>query len=213
MEKISIINEVTVMQTAAQLMKKKRVFKAEIDRIMSGDQSDAIWKESTEKLQSIMDRYGKLPPGVQSHTDRIFLAAAIYLTVKKNCGVETAYRIIEDGAINGCAVIQPKLAKIMKLPGMPSLFVKLWDPMTKKKFGPACGFRNKFYPKKKGEYKMDILECPYNRYFTELGCPELTKVFCDNDERMYGNLAGIKFERQGTIGKGADHCDFYVRNV
>ena len=66
---------------------------------------------------------------------------------------------------------------------------------------------------KKGEYKMDILECPYNRYFTELGCPELTKVFCDNDERMYGNLAGIKFERQGTIGKGADHCDFYVRNV
>ena len=47
------------MQTAAQLMKKKRVFKAEIDRIMSGDQSDAIWKESTEKLQSIMDRYGK----------------------------------------------------------------------------------------------------------------------------------------------------------
>ncbi len=201
------------MQTAEQLMKKKGVFKTEMDRIMSRDQSSIIWNESTKRLQAIMDHYGKLPSGIQSHTNSIFPAAAIYLTVKEKYGSETAYRIIEDGAINGCAVIQPKLAKIMKLPGMPSLFVKIWDPMTKKKFGSSCGFRNKFYPKKKGEYKMDILECPYNRYLTELGCPELTKIYCDNDERIYGNIPGILFERQGTIGKGADHCDFYVRKV
>ena len=47
---------------------------------------DQYQKARLQKLQSIMDRYGKLPPGVQSHTDRIFPAVAIYLTVKKNCG-------------------------------------------------------------------------------------------------------------------------------
>ena len=50
-------------------------------------------------------------------------------------------------------------------------------------------------------------------YFTELGCPELTKVFCKNDERTYGNLPGLKFERTGTLGKGAQRCDFLIRKV
>nr|MCR5403309.1 L-2-amino-thiazoline-4-carboxylic acid hydrolase [Butyrivibrio sp.] len=181
------------MKNADQLMKKKGFLKAEMDKVMSKDQSDAMWRASTERLQSILAQYNDLPAGVQSHTDSIFPAAAVYMTVKEKYGDKIAYKIIEDGAANLCASIQPKLAKIMKIPGMASLFVKMWDPMTKKKFGPSCGFQNVFYPKKKGEYKMDVTACPYFRYLTELGCPELTKIYCDNDERVYGNLPGLKF--------------------
>ncbi len=201
------------MKTAKELMKKKTFIKAEMDKVMSGEESDKMWKKSGLRLQLILNKYGELPAGVQSHTDSIFPAAAVYLTVKEKYGNDIAYRIIEDGAVNSCAKIQPKLAKIMKLPGMAGLFVKMWDPMTKKKFGSSCGFKNRFYPKKKGEYKMDIIACPYFNYLSELGCPELTKIYCDNDERVYGNLPGLKFERAGTIGKGADHCDFFVRKV
>ncbi len=46
---------------------------------------------------------------------------------------------------------------------------------------------------KKGEYRMDVTACPYNKYLTVLGCPELTKIFCANDERCYGNLPGLEF--------------------
>ncbi len=99
----------------------------------------------------------------------------------------------------------------MKLPGMQSLFVKLWDSMTRKLFEPGNGFQNVFYPKKKDEYRMNVTACPYCRTFTELGCPELTKVFFENDERIYGNLPGLIFERPGTLGKGADRCDFGLR--
>lgn len=60
---------------------------------------------------------------------------------------------------------------------------------------------------------MDVLACPYFRYFTELGCPELTKIFCDNDERCYGNIPRLCFERSTTIGKGGDRCDFYIKRV
>ena len=60
---------------------------------------------------------------------------------------------------------------------------------------------------------MDVTACPYFHYFTELGCPELTKIFCENDELIYGNLPGIKFTRIGTLGKGAKRCDFYIRKV
>ncbi len=42
-----------------------------------------------------------------------------------------------------------------------------------------------------------------------LGCKELTATFCLSDDRVYGDMCGITFERQGTIGRGSDKCDFY----
>jgi hypothetical protein len=55
---------------------------------------------------------------------------------------------------------------------------------------------------------MDIIECPYNKYLTEQGCPELNILFCENDVHAYGHLPGLKFTRTGTIGAGSDRCDF-----
>jgi len=199
--------------TAEKILQKKTVYKNEMDKIMPVEQSDVLWKKAAGKLDSIMEQYDSLPKGVKMHTDKIFPAAAVYLTVKDAVGGEKAYHIIENAAVLGCADIEKKLQKLMKVPGMRSLFVAVWDPMTKKLFGSNSGFQNRFYPKKKGEYRMDIVACPYNRYFTELGCPELTKIFCENDDRTYGNLPGLKFVRTGTLGKGADRCDFYIRKI
>lgn len=202
------------MNTAEKIMKKKAVIKAEMDKALPKAQSDALWRKATAKLDGFLTRYSALPKGVHMHTDsRILPSAAIYLTVKEAVGAERAYRIIEDAAVHGCAEIGRKLQKLMKLPGMPSLFLKAWDPMTKKLFGAGNGFQNVFYPKKKGEYRMDITACPYCRTFTELGCPELTKIFCENDERIYGRLPGLRFERTGTLGKGAERCDFCLRKI
>jgi len=203
-----------VRKTAAQIMRKKAAVKAELDKRLPKEQADALWHQATEKLASIMERYADLPRGMRPHTDmRIFPSAAIYLTVKERLGEKEAFSVIEDAAIALTAGLEKKLAGLMRLPGMRGLFIRIWDPMTRKIFGPDNGFKNRFYPKTKGEYRMDILACPYCRYFTELGCPELTRIFCENDERMYGNLPGLVFERKGTLGKGADHCDFRIRRV
>ena len=200
------------MNTAEKIMKKKAVIKTELDRALPEAQSDLLWREATVKLDGLLARYSARPKGVHIHTDsRILLSAAIYLTVKEAVGPEKAYRIIEDAAVLGCARIEKKLQKLMKLPGMQSLFIKAWDPLTKKIFASGNGFQNVFYPKKKDEYRMDVTSCPYCRTFTELGCPELTRIFCENDERIYGRLPGLKFERTGTLGKGAERCDFCIR--
>ena len=198
------------MKTAEQIMKKKAIIKAELDK--RAPHSDELWKRSTEKLEAILNRYSSLPKGVRMHTDsRIFPSAAIYLTAKDEIGEVAAFRVIENAAVRNCAGIAAKLKKLMKLPGMRGLFLRMWDPMTRKLFGPGNGFQNVFYPKKKGEYRMDVTGCPYCGYFTELGCPELTRIFCENDERIYGDLPGLKFERTGTLGKGAGRCDFCMR--
>jgi hypothetical protein len=200
-----------MMKTAEQIMAKRTVFKTELDKKSS--HSNELWKKATGKLDEIMKHYGALPDGVQPHINKIFPSAAIYLTVKEELGEKEAFAVVEGGAIKNCEGIAKKLEKLMKLPGFPALFVKLWNPLTKKIFGPNNGFKNTFYPKKKGEYRMDVNSCPYCRYFTELGCPELTRFYCENDERVYGNLPHLKFERAGTLGKGADRCDFYLKKV
>ena len=202
------------MNTAEKIMKKKAAIKAEMDKTLPKAQSDALWWEATAKLDGFLARYSSLPKGVHVHTDsRILPSAAIYLSLKDVIGREKAYRVIEDAAVRTCAGIEKKLQNMMKLPGMQSLFVRVWDPLTKKVFGAGNGFQNTFYPKKKGEYRMDVTACPYCRTFTELGCPELTRIFCENDERIYGHLPGLIFERTGTLGKGAERCDFCIRKL
>lgn len=204
----------STVKTAGQIMQKKAGIKAELDRQLPADQSDRIWRLAAKKLDQILQQYADIPEGEHMHTDRlIFPAAAIYLTAKAHMPAEQAYAVIENAAVAQTAAIGKKLAKLMKLPFMPDLFVKAWDPMTKKMFGKSCGFENRFYPKKKGEYRMDILACPYHKYFTLLGCPELTKIFCDNDERTYGDLPGLRFVRKNTLGNGGSCCDFYIRRI
>lgn len=201
-------------KTAEQIMKKKAVIRSEIERKMPKAQVDALWRQATEKLAAILARYPDLPEGLRPHTDaRIFPSAAIYLTARERLGQQAAYAVIEDAAVKLTGRYAKKLAGLMRVPGMPSLFIRIWDPLTRRAFGPNNGFKNGFYPKEKGAFRMDVLVCPYFRYFTELGCPELTKVFCENDDRMYSNLPGIVFERTGTLGKGAQRCDFCIRKA
>ncbi len=202
------------MKTAEKIMGKKTVIKDEMDKILPKDRSDALWQQATVRLDGYLAQYSDLPRGVHLHTDnKILPMAAVYLTVKDAVDQATAYRIVEDTAIRKCADIEKTLQRLMKLPGMRSLFVRIWDPLTKKVFGSNSGFKNTFFPKRKGEYRMDVTACPYFRYLAELGCPELTRIFCENDERIYGNLPGIRFERTGTLGKGASRCDFRIRKV
>ena len=202
------------MKPAQRIMRKKRFIKTHMDGMLPKEQSDAIWQSATKRLEEYLVRYETLPKGVHGHTDTfIFPAAAVYLTAKETLGEDAAFSIIEESAIHVSGGAGRKLARLMRVPGMPSLFVRIWDPLTKSKFGKDNGFENVFYPKRKGEFRMDITACPYCRYFGELGCPELTRIFCGNDDRVYGNLPGIVFERTGTLGTGADRCDFCIRRA
>ena len=175
-------------------------------------EADRIWSRAKEILKEIEDKYPDLPKGQRMHTEFIFPSAAIQLAVKENGGdPELGYRAISEYSWEKSRKMGAQLRKMAKIPGFNSFFVKMWDPISRKSFGPDAGFRNVFYPKKRGEYRMDIVQCPYNRYFTELGTPELTKIFCINDECTYGNIPGLEFIRNTTLGTGGDRCDFYIR--
>ena len=138
------------MTSSQKIMKKKGRFKAEIDRRLPKAQSDALWQKATDRLASLLVQYTSLSDGVRFHTEnKIFPAAAIYLTLKESIGQDDAYRVIEDATFKTADAAAKKLSALLRLPGMRSLFVKAWDPLTRKMFGENSGFQNVFYPKKR----------------------------------------------------------------
>ncbi len=200
------------MNKADKILRKKTFIRKEMDKALDQKLSDEIWQEAHRKLETFLERYEDLPEGVHMHTDNyIFPSSAIYLSLKERIDEKEAYRIIEDSAAALTSRAAVILNAILKLPGLKLLFVKMWKPLCERMYGKNNGFENVYYPCGKDEFRMDIVSCPFCRYFRELGCPELTKVFCENDDRVYGKLSGIEFKRTTTLGKGADRCDFYFR--
>jgi hypothetical protein len=171
-----------------------------------------IWNRAGKILKETEERYRDLPKGQRFHAGYIFPAAAIQLASKEILKDPLpGYRAISEVSWEKSRKMGASLGKMAKIPGFLPFFVKIWDPVSRKAFGEAAGFRNVFYPRKKGEYRMDIVQCPYRRYFEELGTPELTKIFCINDEYTYGHIPGLEFIRHTTLGTGGEKCDFCIR--
>ncbi len=200
------------MNKAKRILRKKAFIKKEMDRQLGSELSDEIWKQTHQKLEGFLREYKDLSKGVHMHTDNyIFPASAIYLSAKEKTDEETAYGIVENSAVALTGKAARLLDGILKLPGMTALFVKIWKPLCERMYGKNNGFENVYHPCEKDEFRMDIISCPFCRYFRELGCFELTKIFCENDDRVYGNLSGIEFRRTSTLGKGVERCDFYFK--
>ena len=200
--------DVEVRKKTIKVMKSKKVFREEISKRMSAANKEKVWKAAHKRLYKMYIEHRDLPKGVSMHTDLfIFPAAAIYLSMKE-IDPDVAYDVMKKVMAERSDNMGKMLAKCCKLPGFKTFFLRMWDPMSHKMFGEASGFKNVFYPTEKGCFRMDITQCPYNKYLTEQGCPELNILFCENDVHSYGSLPGLKFSRTKTIGAGDELCDF-----
>ena len=199
-----------VKKKTLKTMKSKSFLKQKIKERISDSDFEEVWKDAHKRLAKMYGEHIDLPKGVKTHTDGfIFPAAAIYLALKER-HPDIAYDIMKTSMAEQAQEAGMKKAKMMKIPGFASFFLGMWDPISHKMFGESSGFKNVFYPKKKGFFKMDITECPYHKYLVEQGCPELNVLFCDNDIYNFGNLPGLKFTRTQTIGSGGKLCDFQM---
>lgn len=198
------------MNGAKKTMETKQVFKDVLAGRFTADVAERIWADATERLNAMYAGHPDLPKGVRAHTDSfIFPAAAIYLAVKQ-VSPESAFGIMQDTMRKIACQKGESLAKMTRHRLFARFFLAMWNPVSHKMFGESAGFRNVFYPKKKGEFRMDITQCPYKTYLTEQGCPELTRLFCDNDVYAYGNLPNLSFTRTKTLGSGGNLCDFHL---
>ena len=194
-------------------MKGKKAFMVEITKRLSSSECEKIWRDAHKRLYKMYAEHQDLPKGVAMHTDSfIFPAAAIYLAMKA-MDPNMAYDVMKKTMAEKSTKTGQSIAKWCRIPGFRKFFLGMWDSLSHKMFGETAGFKNVVYPGEKGSVRMDMIQCPYNKYLTEQGCPELNILFCENDVHSYGNLPGLKFSRTKTIGAGDDLCDFKMELV
>lgn len=198
----------------------KAVFKTDgsykplFDHILELDGAETAGKICTEANAAyerlVNGDHTDLNNTAKMHWKQCCERAAIYTTVRKyypESVLEWLNEALEKFGLNAAV----SLNRIMRFPGMKSLFLPIMRSMAKSMFGPRGGFRNQFGLTTKQEVHFDILECTYCKYMKELGCPELGLGFCKSDEYSYGNLEDFTFERTQTLASGGEKCDFCMR--
>lgn len=117
--------------------------------------------------------------------------------------------LLEEAVKIGVEPDRKRLHAVTKLPFVWPFFFKVFPKMIDTMFNGEAGFKAAEREADSRHYRVDVLQCPYAKYCALLDCPELTATFCLGDDRVYGDMCGITFRRQGTIGRGSDRCDFY----
>lgn len=183
---------------------------SELRKKIGGQQTDVLVNDAVNLCNELCDKYKGLSKKEKIHTERmIFPRAAIYLQMIKYISREEAISLIEESVKIGVEPDRKRLNAVTKVPFIRPLFFKIFHTMIGTMFNGDAGFKFKEIEADSRHYRVDVLQCPYMKYCELLGCKELTGTFCLSDERVYGNMCGITFERQGTIGRGSDKCDFY----
>jgi hypothetical protein len=74
------------------------------------------------------------------------------------------------------------------------------------------GFRFEEVDEPGAVFGFDVRECALVKYLKAQGSPEIVPMICRLDDLMAAQLRGLSLRRQGTIGMGAERCDFrYVQ--
>ena len=182
----------------------------ELRKKLGKEQTDVLVNDAVKLCNELCDQYKDLPAKEKIHTEQmIFPRAAIYLQMIKYISHEEAIGMIEESVRIGVEPDRNRLHIATKLPFIRPLFFKIFHKMIGTMFNGDAGFKFKEIESDSRHYRVDVLQCPYMKYCELLGCKELTGTFCLSDDRVYGNMCGITFERHGTIGRGSDKCDFY----
>lgn len=183
---------------------------AEVEKKLGKEQTDALVNGAVTLCNELCDKYKGLSKKEKIHTERmIFPRAAIYLQMVKYIPREEAVALIEEAVRIGVEPDRKRLHAVTKIPFIRPLFFRIFHKMIGTAFNGEAGFKFEEIEYDDKHYRVDVLQCPYAKYCQLLGCKELTSTFCFSDDRVYGDMCGITFERQGTIGRGSDKCDFY----
>ena len=182
----------------------------ELRKKIGGPQTEVLLNDAVNLCNEFCDKYKDLPKKEKIHTERmIFPRAAIYLQMIQYISREEAISLIEESVRIGVEPDRKRLHNATKLPFIRPLFFKIFPKMIDTMFNGEAGFKAEEIESDNKHYRVDVLQCPYMKYCELLGCQELTGTFCLSDDRVYGNMCGITFQREGTIGRGSDKCDFY----
>lgn len=182
-------------------------------RQIFGEPDGTIIFQQTEKvyqelLHSADDRGSA---AIREHLQlKLFPPMAYYKALRANgfCQ-EEALSYVRRETQRAAAIKKEQMGKLARLPFAYTLYRMGAKKHMKKNF-PDEGWQTEWVRCDGQEIHFNLRRCIYQDVTSQFGCPELCGVYCENDDIAFsGLMPKIRFERTGTLGDGADCCDFH----
>ena len=144
---------------------------------------------------------------------RIALAPALYRELGERIGSDRAFNVVESILVPiGCAEQWDHLHAIDVAGRSPMARLRAFNERMDRKGSPRFN-RREVLRQDDETCHFIITRCVFSDFFTAVGTPELTGLFCEVDRRFFPEaFPGLRFHRggswQNTIACGRDHCEF-----
>lgn len=144
----------------------------------------------------------------------LFPTMAYYKALRKsNYNEHDALTYVRNETVKAAEIKKSDQAKVVNMPCayfMYRLFIK---SVMKKNF-PESGWETEWIRCDRKEIHFNLKRCIYKDLCDQEGCSELCSVYCENDDIAFsGLMPKIRFQRAGTLAKGAECCDFhFIKN-
>lgn len=184
----------------------------DIQDIFGPEEGAALFQAVEERYQALLhqgDDYGV--PAMRDHLQRKLFPTMAYYQALRAQGMEQEQALAYVRQETRKAAERNR-GEMERLAGMPFAYTmyRLGVKGHMKKNFPPEGWQTEWVRCDGKEIHFNLHRCVYWELTQQQGCPELCCVYCENDEIAFsGLLPKIRFERAGTLGGGADCCDFH----
>lgn len=191
------------MDKEEKLLKKGRL------RFAYDELGDDVKTSVREEYHLLLMENQKLDRYMRQHMYYSILPAAAFYRVlpQKGYTKRDAFQMIRKSVLETAKPAKRFLEKCGKLPFFFPVFRRICKLSMS---GSYCGDEWKFIWKKQmpDRIEWECHSCIYFNRFNQYGMRELTMIFCESDDVMYGNIQSARWGRTQTIGRGAKFCDF-----
>ena len=195
------------MRDTEYCINNKAPYFEEIERRLGEEMAESIKAECRYSLDGFFEKHGHFEEAKAIHAEENILPIGyIYLALKKRIGSE-AYGLVRDVMRNNCLRTRDALNREIEEKGTAQFFAD-WEKGCRESFGKENGYTCDFHKAGENGVSLEVYHCLYYEMLTEMGCPEVTRIFCDSDDFEMGDLEKVVFRRNGTLAYGNSMCDF-----
>ena len=146
----------------------------------------------------------------QFHLEKQILPGiAAYETLQTVMPKEEALQTVHGYVEQRAWKLRKLFLALMHVPGLSRKTPGIFTKQTRRMFGEAAGFEAREIETTGGDWRIDMIKCPYHDACVHYGCPELCPCFCDSDDITYDDLhPDLLWRRTRTLGRGDACCDF-----
>ena len=165
-----------------------------------------IWNKIAACYDDTWAQYSGVNDALKKHLKYMIPYIAVYKVLYEDDRNDALELVVEQAKMNAIEKRKFYEGYSNRFPG---LFIKNCRKLPKTFFTEKAGFETEVIEGPSTECSFVVKKCPYLAICTENGCPELVKIFSDNDKDSYANRPKIAFKRNGNLEAEEEPCEYH----